>query len=131
MASEAIILAVSESGLEPPRLDRLRNELAAESLGVKPHQINTDGLRLLHRLALTVPDPDSDVVFLPQNRAVNFMKACQSWITSDEDIEEDVESEMLPVFLHLLPILQSVPGAHWDLVFDVIENNLEVCQYLP
>jgi hypothetical protein len=55
------------------------------------------------------------------------MKACQSWITSDEDADEDVESEMLPIFLHLLPILQSVTGAHWDLVFDVIENNLEVC----
>ena len=129
LASEAIILAVAESGLEPPRLDRLRNELAAESLGIKPHRINTDGLRLLHRLGLTVPDPDSDVAFLPQNRAVNFMKACQSWISSlSEDDEEDVESEMLTIFLHLLPILQSVTGAHWDFIFDMVENNLEVCR---
>lgn len=54
------------------------------------------------------------------------MKACQAWITSDEDVDEEVESEMLPVFLHLVPILQSVAGAHWDLVFDAIESNLEV-----
>ena len=54
------------------------------------------------------------------------MKTCQQWITSDEDIDEDVESEMTLVFLQLAPILQNVPGAHWDLIFDVMENNLEV-----
>lgn len=54
------------------------------------------------------------------------MKTCQQWITSDEDIDEDVESEMTLVFLQLAPILQNVPGAHWDLTFDVMENNLEV-----
>jgi len=25
-----------------------------------------------------------------------------------------------------LPVLQNIPGAHWDFIFDVIENNLEV-----
>jgi len=54
------------------------------------------------------------------------MKACQQWITSDEDIDEEVESAMTLIFVHLAPILQNVPGAHWDFVFDVLENNLEV-----
>ena len=66
------------------------------------------------------------MVFLPQPRAVNLIKACQQWITSDEDLEEDVQSEMTLVFASLVPILSNVPGAHWDLVFDVVENNLEV-----
>ncbi|KAI0056618.1 hypothetical protein BV25DRAFT_1995499 [Artomyces pyxidatus] len=123
--SLAIILAVTRFGPEPPRLDRYRNELAAGALGVPAHKANVDGLLLLRRLVATAPDPDSDVVFLPQPRAVNFMKACQQWIASDEDLDEDVESEMTAVFFHLVPILQNVQGSHWDLIFDVIETNLE------
>lgn len=95
-------------------------------LGIPARKANTDGLWLLRKLAVTAPNPESDVIFLPQPRAVNLMKACQQWITSDEELDEDVESEMILVFLHLAPILQSVPGTHWGLIFDVMENNLEV-----
>jgi hypothetical protein len=125
--SLAITLCVAQFGSEPPRLDRYRNELAAGVLGITASKANTDGLLLLRRLAATAPDPDSDVVFLSQPRAVNFVKACQGWITSDADIEEDVESEITNIFFHLVPILENVSGAHWDFIFDLIENNLEVC----
>ncbi|KAA1476143.1 hypothetical protein DENSPDRAFT_874439 [Dentipellis sp. KUC8613] len=123
--SLAILLAVTQFGPEPPRLERYRNELAANALGIPPSKANTEGLLLLRRLAVAAPDPESDVVFLPQPRAVNFMKACQQWIAADEDVDEDVQSELTLVFFHLVPILQNVTGAHWDLVFDVVENNLE------
>ena len=122
----AVALSIAGSGSEPLRLDRYRNELAANAMGVRPTKINTEGLWVLRRLVVTAPDPDSDVVFIPQTRAVNFMKACQQWVTSDEDIEEEVESQMTVLFFHLAPILQHVPGSHWDFIFDVIENNLEV-----
>lgn len=122
----AIALSVAGSGSEPLQLDRYRNELAANAMGVRPTKINTEGLWILRRLVVTAPDPDSDVVFIPQTRAVNFMKACQQWVTSDEDIEEEVESQMTVLFFHLAPILQHVPGSHWDFIFDVVENNLEV-----
>ena len=128
--SLAITLCVAQFGSEPPRLDRYRNELAAGVLGITASRANTDGVLLLRRLAATAPDPDSDIAFLPQPRAVNFVKACQGWITSDADIEEDVESEITNVFFHLVPILQNVPGAHWDFIFDLIENNLEVSYYM-
>lgn len=124
--SLAITHCVAQFGSEPLRLDRYRNELAAGALGITASKANTDGLLLLRRLAATAPDPDSDVVFLPQLRAVNFVKACQGWIASDADIDEDVESEITNVLFHLVPILQNVPGAHWDFIFDLIENNLEV-----
>jgi E3 ubiquitin-protein ligase listerin len=120
------VLCITQSGSEPPRLDRYRNELAAGILGVLAGKANSDGLLLLRRLAATAPDPDSDVVFLPQPRAVNFVKACQGWIASDEDVDEDVESEITNIFFHLVPILQNVSGSHWDFMFDLIENNLEV-----
>ena len=124
--SIAIISSVTEFAPEPPRLDRYRNKLAADLLGVPLSKVNTDGLLLLRKLAATAPHLDSKVVFLPQHRAVNVMKACKDWITFEEDIDEEVESTMTLVFLPLLPILQSIPGAHWDLIFDVIESNLEV-----
>lgn len=124
--SLAISWCISQTSLEPPRLERYRNELAAGMLGVPPSKANTEGLLLLRKLAIVAPDPDSDVIFLPQPRAVNLMKVCQQWITSDEELNEAVESEMTLVFVHLAPILQDVPGLHWDLIFDIIGNNLEV-----
>lgn len=68
-------------------------------------------------------------MYLPTNRAVNLMKPLQQWITSDEDLDEEVDYQMTSIFIHLSPILQTVPGAHWDLMFDVMENSLEVCPY--
>jgi E3 ubiquitin-protein ligase listerin len=122
----SITLSVTCFAPEPPRLDRYRNELAASALGVRPSQINSEGLIILRKLAMTAPDPDSEVVFLPQVRAVNLVKACQQWVGSDEDVDELVESEMTFLFFHLAPILQDVSGSHWDFIFDVVENNIEV-----
>ena len=124
--SLAIVFSITRYAPEPARLDRFRNELAAGTLGIPASKANTEGLWLLRNLAASAPDPESDVAFLPQPRAVNLIKACQQWITSDEDLEEDVQCEMTLVFAPLVPILSNVPGAHWDLIFDVVENNLEV-----
>jgi len=68
----------------------------------------------------------TEVVFLSQPRAVNVIKACQQWIISDEDVNEEVESEMTLIFFHLAPLLQNMSGAHWEFIFDIIEHNLEV-----
>ena len=107
-----------------PRLDRYRNELAADL----PTLPISQALLCLTRLCASAPDEDSDILFLPQQRAVNVMKGCQRWITADDDDEEDeveLEPAMTLLFLHLAPILQSVPGSHWDFMFDVIENSLD------
>ncbi|KAG6811117.1 hypothetical protein H0H92_008917 [Tricholoma furcatifolium] len=121
----AIVFAISNFAPEPTRLDRYRNELAASLLGIPPTKANVEGLLALRKLSASAPNPDSDVVFLPQPRAVNITKACQQWITSDEDIEEDVISAITLILYHLAPILQDISGAHWELVFDIMENNLE------
>ncbi|CAA7268465.1 unnamed protein product [Cyclocybe aegerita] len=127
--SMSLISAITYTGTEPPKLDRYRNELAASLLGIKPAKANTDGLFTLRKLAASAPDPEGDVAFLPTARAVNVVKACQAWVLEsgeDEDeMDEEVESAMLSVFVHLAPILQNVPGGHWPFVFDVLEGVLD------
>ncbi|KAK0452099.1 uncharacterized protein EV420DRAFT_1273820 [Desarmillaria tabescens] len=123
--SMAIVHAVTEVAPEPPRLDRYRNELAASLLGVPPAKANTEGLITLRKLAASAPPVDSDVVYLPQQRALNVVKTCEKWIASDEDLDEEVESAMTWTFFHLAPILQNLEGSHWEFMFDVVENNLE------
>ncbi len=125
--SMAIVHAVTEVAPEPLRLDRYRNELAASLLGVPPAKANTEGLITLRKLAASAPPMDSDVVYLPQQRALNVVKTCEKWIASDEDLDEEVESAMTWTFSHLAPILQNLEGSHWEFIFDVVENNLEVC----
>jgi E3 ubiquitin-protein ligase listerin len=126
----AVVSSITQFAPEPLRLDRYRNELASDMLTLPASKANTAGLLLLRRLAATAPDPESDVVFLPQLRAINVMKTCQQWISSDEDIDEEVDCAMTLIFLHLAPILQNVPGAHWEFIFDVIETNLEVRSHI-
>lgn len=124
--SMIIVSAIAATKAEPLRLDRYRNEQAAELLGIKPSRVGTAGLLTLRRLVASAPDIESEVVFLPQNRGVNVVKVCQSWVSSDDaDVDEEVESVMTLIFAYLAPILQNVPGSHWEFIWDVLENNLE------
>ena len=118
--------ALTSYAPDTPLLDRYRNEVAADTLGVAESEIDSAGLLILRRLAATAPDADSDIPFLPQPRAINLMKACQEWILSEEGISDEVQSQLTFLFLHVAPILQNVSGSHWDLIFDISENNLEV-----
>ncbi|KAF8828303.1 hypothetical protein HHX47_DHR4000608 [Lentinula edodes] len=130
-----------------PRLERYRNELASSLLGVSPSRATSDGLRILLRLVLgTAPDVESEAEFLPVQRAVNVIKACQKWIEEGGDNDdasgeegeqiaetgdgmEELESAMTLTFYHLAPILQNVAGGHWQFIFDVVENNIENCDF--
>ncbi|KAJ3872691.1 hypothetical protein F5051DRAFT_148142 [Lentinula edodes] len=130
-----------------PRLERYRNELASSLLGVSPSRATSDGLRILLRLVLgTAPDVESEAEFLPVQRAVNVIKACQKWIEEGGDNDdasgeegeqiaktgdgmEELESAMTLTFYHLAPILQNVTGGHWQFIFDVVENNIENCDF--
>ena len=123
--SLAISLAVTEFAPEPLKLDRYRNELASKLSGISPAKANTTGLRLLRCLSAVAPAAESDVIFLPQQRAVYVVQALQTWMGSDEDLDENVESEVTLILYSLVPILQNVQGAHWDFIMDLIESNLE------
>lgn len=112
--------------MEVPRLDRLRSEIASNLSGVPPDRASTDGIRLVRQLVAVAPAADSDAALLPQQRAVFLLQALQKWIASDESMEDDMDALLLAVCYHLAPVVQSIPGAHWDFIFDLIESNLEV-----
>ncbi|KAG9125401.1 hypothetical protein FRC07_007760 [Ceratobasidium sp. 392] len=122
----AIGSVVAARGVESPRLDRWRNELASRLAGVPPSSANAVGIPLLRTLNSLAPPTESGIVFLPQQRAVYLIQALQKWMTSDEDLDESLESHVTITLYHLLPIIQTVPGAHWEFTFDILENNLGV-----
>lgn len=59
-----------------------------------------------------------------------LIQRIQVWIGSDDDLVEEIHSRITELFLHLAPIVQELSGSHWDLIFDIIESNLEVCSHL-
>ncbi|KAF5347453.1 hypothetical protein D9757_013818 [Collybiopsis confluens] len=115
--STLVINLPSSSSSTLPRLDRYRNELASALLGVPPSRATSDGLRVLLKLVMgTAPDMEGEVGFLPVQRAVNVVKACQKWV-------EDGGETMMMIMMRRMRV--SVPGSHWSFIFDVLENNIE------
>lgn len=58
-----------------------------------------------------------------------MFQAFQKWIESDDDdeiMDEELESQLATISMNCAPILQSLEGAHWDLIMDVTETNLDV-----
>ncbi|KAE9393090.1 hypothetical protein BT96DRAFT_999800 [Gymnopus androsaceus JB14] len=118
-------------------LNRYRNSLASSLLSIPSSKAPSEGARILSTLVLgTAPDAvESGEEFLPVQRAVNVAKVCQRWVEEggegegEGDAMEELESIMTLTFFHLAPILQNVPGGHWQFIFDVVENNIENCDF--
>ena len=122
-------------GLCVPRDDSEDNGLAARVTNGR-NGVNLGGRGGLRR-------GGSDVIMLPVQRAVNVIRACQNWVEGqpkaggdgdegdsedeEEGPSEDLEGAMLAVFVGLAPILQNVIGKHWEFMWDVVENVVEVC----
>lgn len=121
----AVIYAIKPFLLESPRFERYQNELASMVAGVPPSAAGSKGLPLLRALIATAPPIDAPIIFLPQQRSMFLIQAVQRWIASDDELPEEIHSRVAELFIHLAPIVQELSGSHWDLVFDVIESNLE------
>ncbi|KAG8794615.1 hypothetical protein FRC12_023113 [Ceratobasidium sp. 428] len=126
LPAQAIGSVLSSRGVESPRLDRWRNEVASRLTGVTPSSANAIGIPLLILLNSLAPPTESGIVFLPQQRAVYLIQALQKWMTSDEELDESLEAHVTTTLYHLLPIIQTVPGAHWEFTFDLLETNFGV-----
>lgn len=122
----SIVYAIKSVLMETPRFERYQNELASMVAGVPSSAASSKGLRLLRVLLATAPSPDAPVIFLPQQRSMFLIQCIQRWIGSDDDLDEEIHSAVAELFIHLAPIVQELSGSHWDLVFDIVESNLEV-----
>lgn len=55
-----------------------------------------------------------------------MFQALQKWVEENDELNEEIESQLAELFVNVVAILQSLPGAHWDFILDVIESNLDV-----
>ena len=124
--ARAIMFAVKVHALQAPRLSRIQNELASNLTSVKPSQASEIGLPLLRLLISSAPPLDSTEGILPQQRTIFLLRCLREWVMSDEDLDEELDVRLAELFIYVLPIIQEVEGAHWDLIFDLIEANIEI-----
>lgn len=138
LAGLVVLFCVSQYAPEPAAegIEKLRARFLSDLLGVpKMDGMGTQkGVRALRRLLGVAPRIEGEGVFLSEQRGVNVVRAVQGWLSGDDNVDdeeddgagEEVESLITELFIHLAPIIQNVPGKHWEFVFDVVENNLEV-----
>ncbi|PWN53474.1 hypothetical protein IE53DRAFT_165426 [Violaceomyces palustris] len=124
--SRAVVLVIKPMVQSATSYDRLRNEVAARLSGVPPSKANTEGLNLLRMAIAAAPSADSDLAMIPQQRAIFLLQGLQRWLASDEDLDEEINNRMAELFVHLVPIVQDMPGSHIELFFDLAEANLEI-----
>lgn len=120
----AIYLAAKDYVLETPLYERLRNQYAADLAGIKSHDAAGKGLEALRMLTDLAPPTDSSLPLVPQQRAIFLMQTMQAWLASDDDLPPELFVRLAQLFIHILPVLQDMPGNHLDLIIDVIEMNL-------
>ncbi|GAA5944519.1 ubiquitin-protein ligase RKR1 [Sporobolomyces koalae] len=127
--ARAILLAIKPVLLETPRFERYQNELAASLAGVPASKLDTTGLPLLQLLLATAPPSDAPIIFLPQQRTMFLIQAIQRWVGSDDGVPEEANAAVIELLSHLVAIIQDLSGSHWDLVFDLIESNLDGAEW--
>ncbi|EUC55355.1 E3 ubiquitin-protein ligase listerin, putative [Rhizoctonia solani AG-3 Rhs1AP] len=125
-AGDAIGSIIAARGIESPRLDRWRNDVASRIPSVPIGNVNQAGLPLLRTLNCLAPPLDSGIIFMPQQRAIYLVQALQKWMSSDEELDSSMEALVTALLNHLIPILQTVRGAHWEFILDILETNLSV-----
>lgn len=117
------------------KLDRIRNYVFGEVLGVKLHQIMESGttwITLATNFVRVDPESVSGYEVLPIHKWGMFMNSINSWLESD--IAYD--NEFLPMrcllavfFSYLVPVVASnLPDKAWEVAVDLCLNNLSTAQ---
>ncbi len=122
----AVAAAVRSEAESSPAYARACNETAAQLAGIRPAEASTKGLDLLRYISVLLPSAESDTIFIPQQRSIFLLQALQRWITSEEEIVEELNARIAQLGVTLLPIIQDVPGSHFDFFLDLVESNLEI-----
>ncbi|KAE8225708.1 hypothetical protein CF319_g1581 [Tilletia indica] len=124
--AQAIVIPAKILALGSPLYERLCNEAAARLTGVPASKANTEGIALLRMANAIAPPTTSENAFIPQQRAIFLLQSLQKWIASDENLEEQINTLLASLFIHLAPIVQGMSGSHLDFFFDIIETNLDM-----
>lgn len=130
LLSAAITNAVKPIAGASPTYDRLRNGAAVKLSGLGPREPPRRVLRSLRALVTLAPPFDSDLSLIPSQRAIFLLKDLLNWYNSDfipETPDEELNTRLAELFIHVLPVVQDVQGSHIDFMFDVLETNLEFC----
>ncbi|OCF39032.1 hypothetical protein I317_07169 [Kwoniella heveanensis CBS 569] len=130
----AIILAVKPILLDTKPFSLAQSRLANALTSVKPTAaaVTKQGLPYLRLLIASAPPADAASVFLPQQRALFVLRHVNGWLTAEEDdddeeaeMPEEVECRIAELETAVAPIVQDLSGAHWDGIFDLVENGLD------
>jgi hypothetical protein len=124
----AVLLAVKSFLLDSKALATAQNRLASGLSGIPARQANERGIPAIRLLVASAPPSDAASVFIPQQRAMFVLKHLASWLTSEDsdELDDEVDFRVAELYTALAPVVQDVPGAHWDAIFDLIEMGLEV-----
>lgn len=116
-----------------PQIDRLRNQIASDITAVPASEARTKGLSLLKQLVALAPDLSGTDALMGMQKAVFLIQHLEKWVLADEDdaVDQDTQCFLTVILLHLSPILQGITGGHWEFIFDVLENSLEVRLIAP
>jgi hypothetical protein len=88
------------------------------------------GLQLLVLLNVAFPDADEGAPSIPQPRAMNLVRHLLSWVDEENeeiDLNEGIIVEISKVLCHVLPIVGSMYGEHWQNTIDFIKSCWEIC----
>ena len=123
----AIVLAVKPLLLDSKPFSTAQSRFANNLAGIPAHQASERGITALRLLSASAPPSDAASVFLPQQRAIFVLRHVSSWLTDDDadDLSEEVEYRIAELYTAVAPIVQDIGGAHWDSMFDLMENGLE------
>ena len=118
--------SVKPTLLDSPPFETAQNRLANALTGISPAQADVKGLSALRLLIASAPPFDSSAAYIPERRALFVLRHVGSWLASDdlEDLSDELTLRLFELFTALAPIVQSEIGAHWDMMFDVLENTL-------
>ncbi|WVR07509.1 hypothetical protein IAU60_004551 [Kwoniella sp. DSM 27419] len=126
----AIILAVKPILLDTKAFSLAQNRLANALTSVKPTYagVTKQGLPYIRLLVASAPPVDAASVFLPQQRAIFVLRHVNAWLTAEDDegeMPEEVEFRIAELETAVAPIVQDLSGAHWDGIYDLVENGLD------
>jgi hypothetical protein len=105
--------------------------------GVPAKSVTEKGIPALRLLIASAPAPDAASEFIPQQRAIFVLRHISTWLagqgagdgnSDDEDMDDEGDELLVRVaelYIVLAPIVQSVPGGHWESIFDLLENSFD------